>query len=328
MRHAAVFFAERVADRTGRGEQWDFLYCSDMLNLAEFLGLCPESVARLPTIVYFHENQLTYPVRHNSRRDLHFAYTNFTTTLAAQRVWFNSEFHRREFLNALPVFLKRMPDHQQPGLVKRIAEKSRVFPPGIDQPPQRTERMAGPLRILWAARWEHDKDPKFFFDALRALKSRGVAFRVNVIGEQFRDGPQVFKQARSEFADEIDRWGYQPTREAYLATLGESDVVVSTARHEFFGLSVVEAIAAGAYPLLPARLSYPELLDLAADPSRHCFFYHDDANALAMRLVELSRQVHAGGLFGAESASARHIVARFFWPNHVGRLDGAMRTCT
>lgn len=68
MRHAAVFFAERVADRAGRGERWDCLFCSDMLNLAEFFGLCPESVARLPAIAYFHENQLVR-VRTFARRE-------------------------------------------------------------------------------------------------------------------------------------------------------------------------------------------------------------------------------------------------------------------
>ncbi len=38
-------------------------------------------------------------------------------------------------------------------------------------------------------------------------------------------------------------------------------IVLSTALHEFFGMSVVEAVRAGCRPLLPARLSYPELFD-------------------------------------------------------------------
>ena len=48
----------------------------------------------------------------------------------------------------------------------------------------------------------------------------------------------------------------------YLKILSEADIIVSTAIHEFFGISVVEAIAAGAYPLLPKRLAYPEVLAL------------------------------------------------------------------
>ena len=36
--------------------------------------------------------------------------------------------------------------------------------------------------------------------------------------------------------------------------------MLSTARHEFFGIAVAEALRAGCLPWLPARLSYPELL--------------------------------------------------------------------
>ena len=32
-----------------------------------------------------------------------------------------------------------------------------------------------------------------------------------------------------------------------------------TAEHEFYGISVIEAVRAGCHPVLPARLSYPEL---------------------------------------------------------------------
>ena len=121
----------------------DCVFCSDMLNLAEFVGLSVPAVASLPTLAYFHENQLTYPVQRESERDLHFAYTNFTTLLAAERVWFNSEFHRRELLSSLPKFLGRMPDHQQLGLVRPLEGKSRVYYPGIDSFPERPPRSEG-----------------------------------------------------------------------------------------------------------------------------------------------------------------------------------------
>ena len=106
MRHGAVTFAQQVAERAAQGAAWDVLFCSDMLNLAEFVGLSGAAVQALPRVVYFHENQLTYPVRHASERDYQFGMTNITTCLAADQVWFNSAFHRDSFLEAVEVFLK------------------------------------------------------------------------------------------------------------------------------------------------------------------------------------------------------------------------------
>ncbi|RMF84959.1 MAG: DUF3524 domain-containing protein, partial [Nitrospirae bacterium] len=98
MRHAAVTLARAAAARAEAGGAWDAVLCTDMLDLACFRGLAPRSVARLPAVVYFHESQLDYPVQVARERDLHFAYTNLTTALAADACWFNSRFHRDTFL--------------------------------------------------------------------------------------------------------------------------------------------------------------------------------------------------------------------------------------
>jgi glycosyltransferase involved in cell wall biosynthesis len=323
MRHAAVTFAEQVRELRAQGRQWDLLLCSDMLNLAEFCGLAPESVRTLPSIIYFHENQATYPVQVESERDYQFALTNMTSALAAGAVWFNSAFHRDSFLLALEVLLRRMADYPPLDALARIAEKSFVFPPGIDPLPARGPRRPGPLRILWAARWEHDKNPEEFFAALQLLQECGIPFRCSVIGEQFRDAPTIFAQARVSFADHTDRWGYQPDRPSYEAALAEADVFVSTACHEFFGLSAVEATLAGAYPLVPRRLAYPEIFAPAQDGPVEEFFYETGVANLADRLADLACRVASGACLLASSASLCRRLKRFEWPSLAPRLDEA-----
>lgn len=321
MRHSAVTFADQVRDLTERGQRWDRLWCSDMLNLAEFRGLAPRHVRDLPTVIYFHENQLTYPVRFESERDYQFAVTNVTSALAADAVWFNSGFHKDSFLNALDTFLRRMPDCQPTDASEKIRQKAIVCPPGVRRMPARGVRRPGPLRILWAARWEHDKNPDDLFAALRILEARDVRFRISTVGEQFRQSPEVFSSARREFAEHIDRWGYQEDRTQYEATLGEADVFVSTARHEFFGLSAVEATLAGAYPLLPKRLAYPEVFGLDEDKTVAQFFYDGSVEVLADRLAELAALASGSPSLFDRTESLRHRLSRFEWSHLALALD-------
>jgi glycosyltransferase involved in cell wall biosynthesis len=324
MRHAAVTFAGEVGRRSDRGERWDLLFCSDMLNLAEFLGLAGPAVRDLPSLLYFHENQLTYPVQVESERDYQFGLTNMTSALAADAVWFNSAFHRDSFLSALESLLHRMADYQPFEAVSRIRAKSAVFPPGVAPGAERGARRPGPLRILWAARWEHDKNPEEFFAALTLLQERRIPFRVGVVGAQFRDAPAVFAWARASLADHIDRWGYQSERAGYEAALRDADVFVSTARHEFFGLSAVEAILAGAYPLVPERLAYPEILDLANDRAAAQFFHDGGAAGLADRLADLAQRVERGVSLLEPADSLRWRLRRCEWPSLAPLLDDAV----
>lgn len=324
MRHAPMTFADQVRDRLAAGRRWDLLFCSDMLNLATFRGLAPAMVRNLPVIAYFHENQLTYPLRYESDRDYEFVLANLTTALAAEVVWFNSAFHRDVFLTAIPGFLRRMPDHQPVDIGERIAAKAQVFPPGIDEFPSRGLRPPGPLHILWSARWEHDKNPELFFEALDILKSRNVPFRLSVLGEQFRDSPVVFGQARERFHEHIQRWGFQADRADYTRALGEADVVVSTAGHEFFGISVLEAVAAGCFPVLPPRLAYPEVFRATPDTNTSDFFYAGDAKSLAEKLAELAERLAYGNLWAGDPDRGRCLTGTYAWKNRASSMDAAI----
>jgi len=319
MRHSAITLANQTSEKIREGGDWDIIFCSDMLNLAEYLGLVPQSIQKLPSIVYFHENQLTYPVAHPQEFDFHYVLTNLITALAATEVWFNSLYHQNIFLGELRGFLKRMPDFQPLEEIEDVRNKSFVRHPGIHQLPKRGNRIPGPMRIVWAARWEHDKNPELFFKSLQILKARKVEFRISVMGEQFRQSPDVFDSARKEFVNHIDRWGYQQERSDYEAALLEADVFVSTADHEFFGFSVLEAAAAGAFPLVPEKLAYPETLEL--DSGNEDFFFKGGADKLAERLIQLSEKIINNNLWDDDPDRAIRIVESFFWKTKARLLD-------
>ncbi len=322
MRHAAVTFAERLAALPAADRRRDVLWCSDMLDLPALLALARGNLGDIPAVAYFHENQLTYPDPHADERDVHFGVTNFMTALAADEAWFNTAWHRDSFLAAVEALLTGMPDFPLSDAVARAAGRCRVLPPGVEDFPPRGPRAPGPARLLWAARWEHDKNPEAFFEALERLVACGIDFRVSVIGEQFRDAPEVFERTRKRLAGRIDRWGYQPTRETYREALREADVIVSTAMHEFFGISVVEAVAAGAYPVLPRRLAYPEVLADAEDPD--AFFYDGGADALADKLAEVIGRIERGDLWQGDPHRAARAMRRYAWDQAAPRLDEAI----
>jgi glycosyltransferase involved in cell wall biosynthesis len=322
MRHAAVTFADDLRRRHDAGKRWDVIFATDMLNLAELRGLLPADLRTLPAVLYFHENQLTYPDTQRQDRDVHFALTNMTSALAADEVWFNSAFHREDFLTALACFLPRMPDHHLPWAPESIRSRSRIMHPGIDPPRPPGPRRPGPMRICWAHRWEHDKNPVVFFEAVEFLRQRGVDFRLSVIGQQFETVPAMFAAAEEMLAEQIDRWGFQQQRDDYLAALAEADVFVSTADHEFFGLSSVEAAAAGAFPLLPRRLAYPEVF--AEAEGANDFFYDGTVGDLTDRLAELAHRLEADPPLAADADRARRAVQRYGWDELVPSYDQAL----
>ncbi len=319
MRHAAVSLADELQPRVWSGEEWDVLWCTDMLNLAEFRGLAPPSVAGLPRIVYFHENQLTYPVREDQPRDLHFAFTNFTTAVAADALWFNSGFHRDEFLTALSDWLPRMPDYPLTGHLPVLTQKSHVHTPGVTVAPWQPRTTTGPLRLLWVSRWEHDKAPEVFFEALHRLDAAGIDFRIDVLGESYRQTPSCFDTARQRFSHRIDQWGHLASVDSYRERLAMADAVVSTARHEFFGIGVLEAVCSGCVPVVPRALAYPELYehDLAV-------FHDNTVDGLARALIELNGKRLNEQTWPPSPEAHRRLHDRYNWDRRTTGLDAAV----
>ena len=320
MRHSAITFAEILSQQIEQSNVPDLMVCSGMLDLATFLGLAPIQTRATPVVLYMHENQLTYPVPEGVKRDSDAVFKQVTSCLAANEIWWNSAYNLNSFLEALPKYLKRMPDYKLPHVTGIISQKSKVMHLGINpigsQKSKQSIDSDQPLTITWAARWEHDKNPEDFFKALSILKENNINFALNVIGEQFRSYPKIFDTAKEEFRAEITNWGYLKSRDNYISVLQQSDVVVSTAIHEFFGLSILEAVSAGAFPVLPNRLAYPELFN------HEDFFYGQTAQQLAKKLIELSRRKTTQKTLWINSRiNKQELTTEYEWLKIAAKLD-------
>ena len=267
MQGAAHSLARTVA-REGVGRP-DVILASDYLDLPRFRGFLPPDWAGVPAVLYLHENQLTYPAAPGAEpdeRDHAYAFTNVLSLVAAEVAVFNSRFHRDELGAAARELIGRLPRPRPTEELERALRGARVVGPGVELgeiPLGRGAPAGAPLRVAYNHRWEHDKDPVAFLRAvLDARRETGRPIDVVLLGERAGEEPAEAEGLVSELrgAGAVRHVGYAPDRRAYAELLGECDVVVSTARHEFFGISVAEAVAAGCRPLAPRRLAYPEVL--------------------------------------------------------------------
>jgi len=235
MQGAAVTFAKKLRNET---PEVDLFLCTDMLNLPLFKSLVPQQYRDVPMVLYMHENQLTYPWSPNdpekiTKRDAAYGFINYSSALVADRVLYNSKYHLNSFLAA-----------------KNHVESNNEIP-----------------ILLWNHRWEYDKDPETFFSSLFQLKENNVRFNLAVIGREYERQPEIFKTAKEMLSSEIVQYGYVESADDYYKWLWKSDILPVTNQQDFFGISVVEAIACHCFPLLPKKLSYGEHLDIEKHPT-------------------------------------------------------------
>ena len=274
MRGAAAWFADAL--NAAAGPPPDLLLVTGMTNAADLRGLLAPPLDRLPLLFYMHENQLTYPLSPEEEFDFHFGFTNIISALAADRVVFNSAWHRELFLDALPDYLGRMPENVPRDVRSRLAARSSDLAVGMDRPPLpadhfpryrggRCDPDVGPPwprrgrhLLLWNHRWEFDKRPEWFTAAVQDLVARGLDFDVVLLGES-RGNEQAFAELRDSLGGRCLAAGYRESRADYDSWLARADIVVSCAAQEYFGISVAEAVHAGCYPVLPREQVYPSL---------------------------------------------------------------------
>lgn len=272
----------------------DLILVTDMLDLPTFISTTRKYLnPDCPIICYFHENQLAYPWKEDSQdkaqqRDVHYGMMNYHTAMAADYNLFNSAYNMNSFYEELAVILNKMPDHKHTPYIKALRAKSCVMPLGLELnlsirktvQPSLAQGQA-PL-ILWNHRWQHDKNPELFFDALDTLRIKGCTFRLAVLGESYKRMPKIFEELPERFFQELVHFGYA-SYEDYLRFLNEADLLPVTSGHDFFGISVMEAIHCGVRPLLPKRLAYKELYKPIENPE----LFYDTQKDLVEKLVHL-----------------------------------------
>ena len=260
MHGSAITFAGMIEKS---GEKFDTVTAASLTDTALLKSLLLPKMPATRFVTYFHENQLAYPWSGNdkepSKTDMHYAFINFTSALVSDIALFNSEFNKESFFSALESFLRSFPDHRLTAKIDSVYKKSKVLYPGVNTIPKMNSKKDNILKILWNHRWEYDKDPETFFKTLFRLKEAGIAFQLVVLGEEKSTSPEIFKIAREKLKNEIISFGYAESYEEYKKLVASCDIQPVTSKHEFFGISVLEAASAGVVPILPERLSYPEI---------------------------------------------------------------------
>lgn len=307
MQGGHVTLAPRLAAAVAERGPFDVVLASSMTDVAGLLGIARRPLDGSRVVLYMHENQLTFPRSPHDREDLTYAMTNWTSMVAADLIVFNSDYHRNEWFGALPAFLGRLPDQRHTALVDDVAARSTVLPVGVDlrhlDEIERTRR-ARPL-VLWNQRWEYDKGPAEFAAAVERLVDEGLRFDVALAGERPGEDPPELERLRSVLGERLVHDGFADV-DTYRRLLRAADVVVSTARHEFFGVAITEAAYAGAFPILPNRLVYPERIP--AQLHGDCLYDTDAdlADLLARAITDVPAREAARHTLRSE-------MARFDW---------------
>ncbi|MGH7066287.1 MAG: glycosyltransferase family 4 protein [Acetobacteraceae bacterium] len=183
----------------------------------------------------------------------------------------------------------------------RESDRAIVLPNPIELaalPPPVSVAERSPI-LLFAGRMVRDKGADAFVAAAASALRRLPGWRAEMFGAD-RSGPASPETAylstlrRRAAAAGITLHGYRPQAEVAAAMARASIVVVPSRWPEPFGLTALEAMAAGAALIAAPRGALPELIGDAAryvDP--------DDPDAFAETMVALARDLPARARLGA-----------------------------
>jgi len=313
MQLSAPWFFSKIKELPLPKRCFDTVLCSTFVDVGMLRALLDRIEgwnANSRFLTYFHENQFGYPRRSGDKFYHQFTAINFNSALASDGVAFNSYFNRQNFLNNCSQYVKSAVDMDLSWTLDTLRRKSVVRYPGIDFAEIDKSGIKSDNRvpvIVWNHRWEHDKNPEEFFYGLEELEDEGIDFKLILLGQSFLFYPECFEQAQIRFQKKIVHCGFAASYSEYVSLLHQGDIVVSTSLHEFFGIAVVEAFRAGCVPVLPARLSYPELFE-------GNFLYDEGKFVMVLRHALLSRAK-------LDLLEIRRLTDKFSWEYLAGEYE-------
>ncbi|MEM8499629.1 MAG: DUF3524 domain-containing protein [Pseudomonadota bacterium] len=306
---------------------YDAILASSMVDLAGLLGLNP-ALAGTPSALYFHENQFAYPQGVSQHSTVELQLSSVISAMAASRLVFNSEFNRQSFLAGALFFLKKMPGAHSVPANELLQVKTSVLPVPLKSSPgtpaRRTTPSTRPVSIIWNHRWEFDKGPERLLAFATALLNTKIDFVLHVVGQQFRSCPEEFPALRkllnARRPESVGQWGFIEDRQLYQSLLDQSDFVLSTALHDFQGLSVLEAVQRGCRPLLPRRLAYPEWC-----PEE--FLYESETDNVALEANNAVLRLESLLASSPEPPSVARLEWQTLGPDYKGLIQSLCEQC-
>lgn len=304
----------------------ELIFASSMTNLPAFIALTNPRFARTPCIMYMHENQLTMPLPDGEQRDETYCYINYLSALVADELWFSSRFHMEAFFEALPVFLRKYSDRSYIDSVNAIQAKSKVVYPGIElshfDVHQSAKRSAAarqtPPVIVWNQRWEYDRNPQMFSRIINRLDDSDCDFDLILAGDQLHTSAPELQSLRDRYGDRILHYGYVSDMEKYGELLHRGDIVLSTSRYEFFCTALMEAVYCGCHPMVPERLTYPELIPESLHaPLLHAPVFYSSEDELFRKM----RRLLLGESKPLPKATLKRINRHLDWQKHITAID-------
>jgi uncharacterized protein DUF3524 len=265
---AAHWFAEQLSRHwVGRT---NLLFTSEAMNLSDLYRLAP-GLLQLPSVVYFHENQLPEV---DADRETTLDFVNLNTAAAATEIWFNSLYHLRMFLARASALVKRHPDLAARSPLPDLTAKSQVMPPPLGshlvQEIAEAERPKRERRNVFVE--TRDANMNLLNSAIGTVMRRGEKFQLITVGPVEQLNPD-FPRITLPESDES----------AHIRGMLQSNLFISAKVNATSDHHAVRALLAGCWPLLPQTGVYRELLP---DVLHSSCLYDNTSGALASRMQD------------------------------------------